>query len=87
MLLKKGRWVREIMGWSNLGPTPMEFVSPGEVRVVTIQAPDHSYPGTDFNNAFFTVSVHTQMTGNECQRFEDVKAIGASDKKTQLERN
>jgi hypothetical protein len=54
-----------------LGPTPMEFVAPGGIRVATADAPADSYPGTDFNSAFFTVSINPHLTAAECERFTD----------------
>src|SRR5260370_13877616 len=54
-----------------LGPIPMEFVAPGGVRVVTIETPTDSYPGTDFVNAFFTVSINSYLTKGECEQFTD----------------
>ena len=41
-----------------LGPIRMEFVAPGGARVATFEAPKSSYRGTDFVNAFITVSVN-----------------------------
>ena len=58
-------------GLGYLGPTPMEFVAPGGVRVVTIETPTDSYPGTDFVNAFFTVSINPYLTKGECDQFTD----------------
>lgn len=49
----------------------MEFVAPGGVRVVTVETPKGTYPGTDFGNAFFTVSVNGYLTRGECEQFPD----------------
>ena len=54
-----------------LGSIRMEFVAPGGVRVVTFEAPKGSYPGTDFVNAFLTLSVNRYLTGEECRQFPD----------------
>ncbi len=54
-----------------LGPIPMEFVAPGGVRVVTVEIPPSSFPGTDFNTAFVTLSVNPHLTQDECKRFPD----------------
>ena len=63
-------------GLGYLGPTPMEFVAPGGVRVVTVETPAGSYPGTDFVSAFFTVSINPSSTMSECEQFSDEHAIG-----------
>jgi hypothetical protein len=52
--LKEGALGDQDTGMGYLGPTPMEFVAPGGVRVVTIETPTDSYPGTDFVNAFLS---------------------------------
>ena len=54
-----------------LGPIPMEFVATGGVRVVTVEVPPDSYPGTDFNTAFVTLSVNRYLTRDECERSSD----------------
>lgn len=56
-------------GLGYLGSIPMEFDAPGGKRVVTLEAPSGSYPGTDFVNAFFTVSVNQYLTREECEQF------------------
>jgi hypothetical protein len=72
-------------GLGYLGSIPMEFAEPGGVRVVTLEAADGSYPGTDFVNAFFTVSINQHLTRKACVKFSDeasgsrkqlVKSIG-----------
>jgi hypothetical protein len=55
--LKEGQLGKEV-GLGYLGPIPMDFVAPGGVRVVTVVMPPHSYPNTDFNTAFVTLSVN-----------------------------
>jgi hypothetical protein len=69
--LKEGTLGNKDTGMGYLGPTPMEFVAPGGVRVVTIETPAGSYPGTDFVNAFFTVSINPYLTNAECEQFMD----------------
>jgi hypothetical protein len=73
--LKEGALAHEDTGMGYLGPTPMEFVAPGGVRVVTIETPNGSYPGTDFVNAFFTVSINPYLTNAECEKFTDDRAL------------
>ena len=69
--LKEGSLGNKDTGMGYLGPIPMEFVAPGGVRVVTIETPTDSYPGTDFVNAFFTVSINPYLTKGECEQFMD----------------
>jgi hypothetical protein len=54
-----------------LGPIPMKFTAAGGVRVVTVALPPNSYPGTDFNTAFVTLSVNQHLTRDECEDFPD----------------
>ena len=59
---------------------PMNFVQPGGVAVATVSLPAASYPGTDFNSAFFNVSVNRSLSEQECSRFalsDQRKADGA----------
>jgi hypothetical protein len=68
--LKEGELGQEV-GLGYLGPIPMEFVAPGGVRVVTVVMPPHSYPNTDFNTAFVTLSVNQYLTRTECEQFSE----------------
>jgi hypothetical protein len=54
-----------------LGPIPMNFTSSGGIRVVTVVLPPNSYPATDFNTAFVTLSVNQDLTRDECENFPD----------------
>jgi hypothetical protein len=65
----EGKLGHDNRGLGYLGSIPMEFVAPGGIRVVTVEAPSGSYPGTDFGNAFFTVSVNWHLTKDECGQF------------------
>src|ERR1700688_4787811 len=49
----------------------MEFSAPGGVRLATVETPTGSWPGTDFINAFFTVSINSFLTRSECDRVLD----------------
>lgn len=69
--LKRGVLDETDIGLGFLGAIPMEFVSPGGVRIATVEAPRGSYPGTDFVNAFFTLSVNESLTEEECMQFPD----------------
>ena len=68
-MVKEGTLGKDDEGLGFLGPIPMEFWSSGGIRVVTVEAPDGSYPGTDFVNDFFTVSVNRYLTRDECRKF------------------
>jgi len=65
---------------SNPGPSPagmntaginedMNFVQPGGVNVATVVLPQNAYPETDFQSAFFSVSINQSMTADECGKF------------------
>ena len=59
---------------------PMNFVQPGGVAVATVTLPGASYPGTDFNSAFFDVNVNRSLSEQECSHFalaDKRKADGA----------
>ena len=70
-VLKEGILDDQDIGLGYLGPTPMEFTARGGIRVVTVEMPTGSLPGTDFVNAFFTVSVNSFLTPAECGHFLD----------------
>jgi hypothetical protein len=52
-----------------LGPVEMNFVQPGGMTVSAVELPSKSYSGTDFNSAFFNVSVNSKLTQEECEQF------------------
>ena len=56
-------------GLGYLGALPMEFPEPGGVRVATVEVPRDAHPGTDFVNAFFTISALADTTAERCARF------------------
>ena len=63
-------------GLGYLGKIPMEFSSPGGVRLATIEVPRGAHPGTDFVNAFLTVSVFPNVTEAQCAEFGSVEGDG-----------
>jgi hypothetical protein len=65
----EGKLGQDNRGLGYLGSIPMEFVAPRGIRVVTVEAPSGSYSGTDFVDAFFTVSVNRHLTQDECAQF------------------
>jgi hypothetical protein len=52
-----------------LGPVEMNFVQPGGTPVSAVELPGKSFTGTDFNSAFFNVSVNSKVTQEECEQF------------------
>ena len=60
-------------GLGYLGKIPMEFYAPGGVRLATIEVPRGAHPGTDFVNAFFTVSVFPNVTEAQCADFGSIE--------------
>src|SRR5215472_3566869 len=52
-------------------PIPMQFAAPRGIRLVTVELPANSYPGTDFTNAYFTVSVNEHLSKQQCEKFSD----------------
>ena len=54
---------------AGMGTMQMDFVEPGGITVAAIELPSNSYPGTDFRSAFFSVSLHPEMTMSECEEF------------------
>jgi hypothetical protein len=56
-------------GLGYLGKIPMEFSTQGGVRLATVEVPRSAHPGTDFANAFFTVSVLPNVTATQCEEF------------------
>ena len=63
-------------GLGYLGKIPMEFSSPGGVRIATIEVPRSAHPGTDFVNAFFTVNVFPNVTATQCAEFSSTEGDG-----------
>ncbi|MGA8493438.1 MAG: hypothetical protein WB711_23660 [Terriglobales bacterium] len=52
-----------------LGPVEMNFAAPGGTTISAVELPRRLYAGTDFNTAFFNVSVNKKMTSEECEQF------------------
>jgi len=48
---------------------PMNFIQPGGSTVATVTLPTNSYPGTDFESAFFSVNVNRNVSEQECSHF------------------
>jgi len=50
-------------------PIPMNFVAPGGIALAAVELPESSYVNTDFSSAFFDVSVHKNLTADQCTEF------------------
>lgn len=50
-------------------PIPMNFVQPGGVALAAVELPETGYANTDFSSAFFDVSVHKNLTADQCNEF------------------
>lgn len=61
----------------SVNDVPMNFVQPGGVVVATVAVPGGSYPGTDFESAFFNVNVNRNLSKQECERFSFVDTRNA----------
>jgi hypothetical protein len=52
-----------------LGPLEMNFIQPGGTTISAVEVPRKLYVGTDFNAAFFNVSMNSKLTPAECEQF------------------
>ena len=50
-------------------PVPMNFVQPGGVALAAVELPETNFVNTDFSSAFFNVSVHKNLTADQCNEF------------------
>ena len=55
-------------------PLPMNFVQPGGTALAAVELPQTSFPSTDFSSAFFNVSVHKNLSADECKEFAVTQA-------------
>jgi hypothetical protein len=58
-----------IIDWFGSQPAGMNFVDAGGVAVAAVELPRGLYPGTDYRDAFFTVSVHRNLSETQCSQF------------------
>jgi len=66
-------------GLGYLGKIPMEFSAPGGVRLATIEVPRAAHPGTDFVNAFLSVSVLPNTSEAQCAELSPAIEEGEPD--------
>jgi hypothetical protein len=52
-----------------LGPVEMNFVQAGGTTISAVELPRTLFAGTDFNTAFFNVSVNPKLSSAECEQF------------------
>jgi len=50
-------------------PLPMNFVQPGGIALAAVELPETGFVNTDFSSAFFNVSVHKNITVDQCSEF------------------
>src|SRR5215469_4669250 len=50
-------------------PIPMNFIQSGGVALAAVELPETSFQNTDFSSAFFDVSVHKELTADQCTEF------------------
>ncbi len=50
-------------------PIPMNFIQPGGVALAAVELPETNFQNTDFSSAFFNVSVHKELTADQCTEF------------------
>jgi hypothetical protein len=55
--------------FDGLGPVEMNFIQSGGTTISAVELPRKLYAGTDFNSAFFNVSVNPKLTSAECEQF------------------
>src|SRR5271165_2629596 len=65
-------------------PVPMNFVQPGGVALAAVELPETSFTNTDFSSAFFNVSVHNNLTADQCTEFgvPQPKIVAATETKS-----
>lgn len=68
-----------IVDWFGSQPMDMNFVQSGGVAVAAVELPRGSFPGTDYHDAFFTISVNRQLSEAQCSQFSAVEEQSADD--------
>jgi len=65
-------------------PVPMNFVQPGGVALAAVELPETSFTNTDFSSAFFNMSVHNNLTADQCTEFAvpQPKIVAATETKS-----
>lgn len=60
-----------IIDWFGSQPVGMNFADAGGVAVAAVELPRGLYPGTDYRDAFFTVSVNRNLSEAQCSQFAE----------------
>jgi hypothetical protein len=60
-----------IIDWFGSQPVGMNFADGGGVAVAAVELPRGLYPGTDYRDAFFTVSVNRNLSEAQCSQFAE----------------
>lgn len=68
-----------IVDWFGAQPVGMNFVQPGGVSVAAVELPRGSFPGTDYRDAFFAVSVNRHLSEAQCSQFSMVEEQESDD--------
>lgn len=55
--------------WTSVESLPMNFSQPGGTALGTVELPGDMYPGTDYASAFFSASVNSALTEEQCTEF------------------
>jgi hypothetical protein len=50
-------------------PVPMNFVQPGGVALAAVELPETGFANTDFSSALFNVSIHKNLSADQCNEF------------------
>ena len=58
-------------------PLPLNFVQPGGVALAAVELPETGFANTDFSSAFFNVSVHQDLTADQCGEFSVPQPVPA----------
>jgi hypothetical protein len=52
-----------------MGPLETNFIQPGGATISAVELPCKLYAGTNFNTAFFNVSVNPKLNSEQCEQF------------------
>jgi len=64
---------------AGLGPIETDFVQPGGTTLAAVELPRNAYPGSDVSSAYFSVSVHPNLSEAECGQFSSLDSTVPSD--------
>jgi hypothetical protein len=67
------------MELDGLGPLETNFIQPGGTTISAVELPRKLYAGTNFNAAFFNVSMNPKLTAEQCGQFAFPETTDAAD--------